>query len=545
MRLAIAQLNPTVGDLKGNAERIIASIAQASAGGCELILFSELALCGYPPEDLLLAPGFLEEIEVQLNRIAAESKEITVILGTVCQNQRQPRSLFNSAAIMQHGRILGYYHKQLLPNYDVFNERRYFEPGNRCGLFEINGKKIAITICEDIWQNSGLLQTASYHHDPVIALQAHRPDVLLNLSSSPYSFNKAETRLEVAKRAAAALDCPIVLCNQVGANDSLLFDGYSCVFHKTGALACLCKGFVEDLCMIDTDKLPESVSDERNALKDLYSALVMGVRDYFHKSGNKKACLGLSGGIDSALVACIAADALGPENVLGLAMPSRFSSEGSLTDAQALAKTLGITYQQLSIEPTFSSYLDLFRNIFSNSDLGVTAENLQARIRGAILMAYANQTGALLLNTGNKSELAMGYCTLYGDMCGAVAVIGDVMKSKVYELASLLNQSKEIIPWNTIRKAPSAELRPNQKDADSLPDYPTLDTILAEFIEEGASPEQIHAKHGYPISFVKDIVKRVFNNEHKRRQGPTILRVTEKALTPACGRRVPIVQGWQ
>jgi NAD+ synthase (glutamine-hydrolysing) len=543
MRLAIAQLNPTVGDLKGNTDRIIASIDQAQEKECRFILFSELALCGYPPEDLLFEPGFIEDMQHSLMRIVDHSKGIAVVVGLVRKDKNR---LYNSAAVIDEGQLIGFYDKHLLPTYDVFDESRYFEPGTESSLWNIAGKWIGITICEDIWQHSNLLSETDYCRDPVQMLKSQPPlDLLFNLSASPYSLKKLKTRLEVVKKTAASLKCPVALCNQVGGNDSLLFDGHSCLVNSEGQLIYISKGFSEDMIIVDLDCQALPIIPPSHAINSLYDSLVMGVRDYFHKTGHRRACLGLSGGIDSALVACIAADALGAENVLAIGMPSRFSSKESLTDSEELVKNLGIAFRQISIESPFSAFLHLLQEPLQIGDLGMTAENLQARIRGMLLMAHSNQLGYLLLNTGNKSELAMGYCTLYGDMCGALSVLGDVTKTNIYALARCINQEKEVIPWNIIEKAPSAELRPNQKDTDSLPDYAVLDAILEAYIEEGLHPEEISAKLGHPTEFILAIVSKIYLNEYKRRQTPPILRVTEKALTPSAGRKVPIAQRWK
>ncbi len=428
----------------------------------------------------------------------------------------------------------------LLPTYDVFDERRFFEPGTTPRVWNFFGKKVAITICEDIWQHSALLRYTSYARDPVVELAALQPDLLLNISASPYSVSKLQNRFNVGLRAAETLHCPVVLCNQVGGNDSLIFDGYSYHLDAAGQLIDLCAGFKEDLHLIDLDanSPPQVFKDE--AVSNLNEALVLGLHDYFQKSGFKKACLGLSGGIDSALVASLAAQALGPENVLGVGMPSRFSSQGSIDDARQLAKNLNIEYREISIEKPFQGYLDLLIPEFEGKTADVTEENLQARIRGMILMALSNKLGYIVLSTGNKSELAMGYATLYGDMCGGLGVINDLSKMQVYALSRWINREKEIIPWNTIQKPPSAELRLNQKDSDSLPDYQIVDNVLQDYVEAYLSPAKIAEKHGYPLALVQDLIQRIHRAEYKRRQAPPGLRVTEKAFS--VGRRFPIVQ---
>lgn len=544
MRILLVQMNPTVGDLKGNSEKILHAFEQAKKQQADLVLFPELSLSGYPPEDLLLLPHFIQATQQQLESLIPFTKGFTAILGVPRQNPSlTEKNLYNSAAIISDGKLAGFYDKALLPTYDVFDERRYFEPGNTLTLWSIAGKKVAITICEDIWQHSGILESTSYKTDPIMHYQSLKPDLLVNLSASPYHFAKASTRVQVCAAAAKTLNCPILLCNQVGGNDSLIFDGYSMHINNEGQLVQLAKGFQEDCLLVDTkDKTPLSAAPFADSLGDLYHALVLGVRDYFKKLGFQKACLGLSGGIDSALVACIAVDALGKEQVHGLLMPSRFSSPGSIQDAEQLAKNLGISYTQISIEPPFQSYLDLLQPHFHGKSFDTTEENLQARIRGMILMAFSNKHGYLVLSTGNKSELALGYSTLYGDMCGGLAVISDVTKGQVYALSNWINRQQKIIPQTTIDKPPSAELRPNQKDSDSLPDYEVVDTVLQAYVEEHRSPEEIASKFDYPLLLVKDLVRKIHLNEYKRRQSAPGLRVSTKAFS--IGRRFPIVQRW-
>ncbi|NDE82679.1 MAG: NAD+ synthase, partial [Chlamydiia bacterium] len=452
------------------------------------------------------------------------------------------KPLLNSAAVIENGRLIGFQDKWLLPTYDVFDERRYFEPGTKTQIWEYKGVKYGITICEDIWGHAGCVDLTHYGHDPIRALKAHYPDVLLNLSASPYHYEKPDTRAYVCAQAAKTLGCPILLCCQVGGNDQLVFDGYSMYVDKDGQLGQIAKGFEEDQLIIDLSQKGNAGSLRYDPLHDLYSALVLGVKDYFYKSGFKKACLGLSGGIDSALVACIAVEALGKENVVAIAMPSRFSSIESLQDARSLALNLGITLEEVSIEMPFQSFLDLLGPYFENRVADVTEENLQARIRGMILMAFSNKFGYVVLSTGNKSELAMGYCTLYGDMCGGLSVISDVVKTQVYTLSRWINRDREIIPVSTIDKPPSAELKLNQKDTDSLPEYDIVDKVLQGYIEDYLSPEETATKYQLSLELVLDLVKRIHKAEYKRRQAPPGIRVSKKAFP--VGRRYPIVQKW-
>lgn len=543
MRVALAQINPIVGDLKGNTKKILQGIARARDASAAIVLFPELALCGYPPEDLLLLPHFIESLNSHLQEIIAASHGITTVVGTVRLNPLgKEKHLHNSAAVISDGKLLGFQDKTLLPTYDVFDERRYFEPAEETRLWTIAGKKVGIAICEDIWEHADILHYSDYRKDPVQELKALNPDLLLNLSASPYSTSHFNDRLTVCSQAAVALNCPLLYCNQVGANDSLIFDGYSFWLNGKGEFMDAAKGFEEDFLIADVPSTQKSRAFLEDSMQDLYRALVLGVRDYFTKSGFKKACLGLSGGIDSGLVACIAVEALGKENLLAVGMPSRYTSESSRADAAILVKNLGIPYEEISIEGPFVSYLELLEPHFLNKKPDLTEENLQARIRGMILMALSNKHGYIVLSTGNKSELAVGYSTLYGDMCGGLAVISDVTKMQVYALAEWINRKEEIIPWTMIRKAPTAELRPNQKDSDTLPDYEVLDTILIAYIEDHSSPEEIATRFNYPLELIHSIIKKVHQSEFKRRQSPPGLRVSDKAFT--VGRHFPIVQKW-
>jgi NAD+ synthase (glutamine-hydrolysing) len=485
-------------------------------------------------------PHFIRAVESHLQKIVEACQEIIAIVGMPRLNpDLMEKNLFNSAAVIQNGVLLGFQDKMLLPTYDVFSERRYFEPASRPRTWNLLGVPVAITICEDIWQHSEFVRSTLYRTDPILDLLPQKPALLLNLSSSPYSFDKTSQRLKVCSKAAETLGCPVLMCNQVGGNDSLIFDGYSFYVDQRGSLVNYGKGFEEDDLIVDLNQEAHPKHLELDKIGDLYKALVLGLRDYFEKSGFKKACLGLSGGIDSALVACIAVEALGKDNVLALGMPSRYSSEESLRDAEDLTKNLQIEFRVISIETVFQSYLDLLTPSFRGKQPDVTEENLQARARGMILMAFSNKFGYIILSTGNKSELAMGYATLYGDMCGGLGVISDVTKMQVYALARWINREKEVIPQNTIVKPPSAELRPGQKDSDTLPAYEIVDTVLQEYVEEHRSPEEIAEIHKYPLALVKDLVWRIHRNEYKRRQAAPGLRVTSKSFS--VGRRFPIV----
>lgn len=542
MRILAAQINPTIGDLKGNTERIIQAIQRGRSQGADLVLFPELTISGYPPEDFLLLPHFIDAVARHLEEIVQATEGIAAIVGLPRQNPLQyEKTLCNSAALINNRIIEGFADKILLPTYDVFDERRYFEPGDKVCVWPLKGYQIGVTICEDLWQHSGYLQSTSYRRDPVLELQQENPSFVVNLSASPFNLNKFSTRLEVCLRTAKTLKCPVILCNQVGGNDSLIFDGCSLSVNEEGLLHCAA-GFKEDDLLIDLSEKTVPQLFERHEMEDLYQALVLGIRDYFRKLGFHKACLGLSGGIDSAVVACLAVEALGADQVLALGMPSRYSSPESSHDAFQLAHQLGIEYREISIESPFESYLKLLAPEFEGRAFDTTEENLQARIRGMLLMAFSNKFGYLVLSTGNKSELAMGYSTLYGDMCGGLAVIGDVTKEQIYALARWINRHSEVIPNHTIMRPPSAELRPNQKDIDSLPDYAIVDQVLQAYIEGHRSPEWIAEKFGYQRTLVEDLIKRIHTNEYKRRQAPLVLRVSEKAFS--IGRRFPIVQKW-
>lgn len=541
MRVLLAQINPIIGDLPGNARKIKEAFKEARAQRADIVLFPELCLTGYPPEDFLHLPHFMDAVEETLKELVKESLGLIAIVGLPRRNpDRGEKKHFNSAAVLNHGALMGYYDKMLLPTYDVFDEARFFEPGSSARVWNLWGKRVAITICEDIWKHSAIGRYTAYRRDPVAELAAHQPDFVLNLSASPFSVSKISNRLQVCLQAAKSLYCPLLLCNQVGGNDSLIYDGYSLYAGAEGQLLDYAAGFKEDLHLVDLSQQLPPKELPIDPVANLYQALVLGLRDYFLKAGFKKACLGLSGGVDSALVACLAAEALGAENVLGVGMPSRFSSENSIVDARQLAQNLKIPYREIPIESPFQSYLDLLSPQFEGKPFDSTEENLQARIRGMILMALSNKLGYIVLSTGNKSELAMGYSTLYGDLCGGLGVISDVQKMQVYALANWINRGGEIIPWSTIQKPPSAELRPNQKDSDSLPEYPVVDAVLEDYVTGYMSPEEIASKHRFPLELVYNLIRRIHAAEYKRRQSPPGLRVSEKAFS--VGRRFPIVQ---
>lgn len=544
MRIFLAQINPIVGDLKNNGNKIIKTLDLAREKNAEIVVFPEMSICGYPPEDLLLHHSFIEDVEKELTRIIEKTKSLFVLVGLPRKNiLEREKPLFNSVAVIYNQKLLGFKDKTLLPTYDVFDERRYFEPGKEQKIFEFKGKKIGVFVCEDIWEHSGSIEVTKYNRDPVKELKELSPDLTFNLSSSPYYFKKKNLRISVCQKAAASLNCPMIFCNQVGANDQLVFDGYSFYVDGKGTILEMAKGFAEDFLLIDTEEKKHPKEFPQDPVEDLYSALVIGVKDYFYKQGFKKAILGLSGGVDSALVACIAQEALGKENVLALSMPSRYSSLASFEDAFLLCNNLGIELKDISIDHTYQVYLDLFSPFFYEKKRDITEENIQARIRGMILMAFSNKFGYIVLSTGNKSEMAMGFCTLYGDMCGGLGVLIDVSKANVYTLCRWINENKNnVIPESILTKAPSAELRENQKDQDTLPPYEIIDAVLEDYIEECLSIEQIVKKRKIGLALVEDVVRKIHLAEYKRRQSPPGIRVTKKSFSK--GRNFPIVQKW-
>lgn len=540
MKVALAQINTTVGDIPGNEEKIRAAYERAVRSGADVLVAPELALTGYPPRDLVLNHAFVENNLRAVERLARLSKTTAIITGFIGRNDKQPgRKATNAIALLQHGKILATRTKTLLPTYDVFDEDRYFEPATENAPVIFNGIRIGLTVCEDVWNDEDFWDDRRYRRNPAVELVAAGAEIIFNASASPWHQGKNRTRREMLASLAAKAGRPIVYCNLVGGNDELVFDGHSLVLDARGQLLAEGKNFDEDFLVVNLETAgPQPLADLAEE-EMIYRALVLGTRDYLHKCGFKSAVLGLSGGIDSALTAAIAADALGRENVRGVALPSQFSSQGSLDDAERLAKNLGIQYDVIPIQPMFVSAKEQLKTVFSGRAEDTTEENIQARLRGVILMSMSNKFGSLLLTTGNKSELAVGYCTLYGDMCGGLAVISDVPKTMVYRLAKWLNREREIIPPDSITKAPSAELRPNQTDQDSLPPYETLDAILNSYVVEGRTAVEI-IKAGFDKAIVQRVIRLINLNEYKRRQAAPGLKVTTKAF--GVGRRVPVAQ---
>jgi len=545
MRIGLAQLNTIVGDLAGNRRRILDAYRALVAQGAELVLFPELIVCGYPPRDLLLKKRFVRDVEESTRAIAAEIGDVPAVIGTVEANANGTgRPAFNAAAFCHRGRILHSAHKCLLPTYDVFDEDRYFEPATAPTVVEFAGKRIGLTICEDIWTHEMVPTRRLYDaQTPVAQLAAQRCDLVLNLSASPWNCGKGLVRSALVADTARAIGAPVAYVNSIGGNDELIFDGRSLACSANGELLGGLAAFREELRVIDL-RAPAAAGSvhstyNQEELADIYDALVLGVRDYAHKTGFKKALIGLSGGIDSALVAVLAAEALGKENVTGVSLPSVISSQHSKDDAAILARHLGIHFHTVSIADVVGSAEATLAPLFAGTARDIAEENIQARARGLLLMAMSNKFNSLLLTTGNKSELAVGYCTLYGDMCGGLAVISDVFKTQVYALSRWINREREIIPQNTIDKAPSAELRPNQTDQDSLPPYDQLDAILKGYVEEGLARADLVAQ-GFPQAVVHDVVRKVDLSEYKRKQAAPGLKITPLAF--GVGRRIPIVQ---
>jgi len=541
MKIALCQINTKVGDLQRNTDLIIKNINKAKEKGIDLIVFTELSITGYPPKDLLDFECFVNDNLKCLDKIRESSENIAVICGYVDINPNLTgKKCYNAAAFINNGELVAKYYKRLLPFYDVFDETRYFEPGQKELIVDFKGKKLGITICEDLWNDKDYWKRQLYHVDPAEKLVKNGIDAIINISASPYLLNKEKDRFSIMKNTAVKNNIPIFYINQVGGNDDLLFDGVSFVIDSKGEIKARCKDFEEDFAVYDFDSSKGDVHYiSESEEESLFKALCVGVKDYCGKIGFKKVVIGLSGGIDSAVTAAIAVCALGKENVTGITMPSMYSSEGSVSDSEKLAHSLDIEFLNVPIVDMFSTYTDIF-NKKSSNDVDLAEENLQARIRANILMMYSNRYGHMLLTTGNKSELSVGYCTLYGDMCGGLAVLSDVPKVMVYRLARYINRNIEIIPEDTITKPPSAELRPDQKDMDSLPPYEILDDILKMFVEENKSIKEMSKK--YPEELVKDIVKKINNCEYKRRQAALGLKVTTKAF--GVGRRFPIVQGY-
>lgn len=582
MKIAIAQLNPTIGDLRGNAQQILLATQQAAVQGVQLVLTPELSLCGYPPRDLLMQPAFVAEMAAVLTQLALDlPPQVAVLVGTVVANDQSPytggKPLFNSTALLQQGKVEQRFHKRLLPTYDVFDDDRYFEPGLESQTFILDGIRIGVTICEDLWNDENFWGKRNYAIDPLAELADQGVDLIVNLSGSPYSVSKQRLREAMLQQATQTYGQPILYANQVGGNDDLIFDGNSVGFNRQGQMVCRAKAFESDLVLVDFDPVscdlqvgsiaPQPETEDA----EIWCALVLGVRDYVRKCGFSKVVLGLSGGIDSALVATIAAAAVGAEQVLGVLMPSPYSSDHSVNDALELAANLGIQTQILPIGDLMKTYDQTFADLFADTTFGLAEENIQSRIRGNLLMAISNKFGHLLISTGNKSEMAVGYCTLYGDMNGGLAAIVDLPKTCVYSLCRWLNQRMQhgilaeasrmnghsafsvastfrlptsvasIIPTHILTKAPSAELKPGQVDQDSLPPYEILDDILCQFITQHRSPDQIIAS-GHDPATVDRVIKLVSRAEFKRKQAPPGLKITDRAF--GTGWRMPIASRW-
>lgn len=543
MKIALAQINTTIGDFAGNEAKILEAYRRGEEAGVEIVVFPELTITGYPPRDLLLKKSFIAQNLATLDRLAGATGRTAMLVGFVGENKQRPgREATNCVALLRNGRIAAIRTKTLLPTYDVFDEDRYFEPARENRPVEFDAGAVGLTICEDIWNDEDFWPERRYTHNPPMELAEAGAGVIFNISASPWWVGKEATRYDMLRSLAVKARRPVVFCNQVGGNDELIFDGSSLVFNAEGQLIARAKMFEEDFVVADTESKtalqPAAAVEEEK----VYRALVLGLRDYLHKCGFKSAVLGVSGGIDSALVACLAVDALGRENVRSVSLPSQFSSQGSLDDARLLAERLGVSYEVIPIQSAFMTVKKELRQVFAGRAEDTTEENIQARLRGVILMALSNKFGSLLLTTGNKSELAVGYCTLYGDMCGGLAVISDVPKVMVYQLSKHVNRKEPIIPEAVFTKPPSAELRPNQTDQDSLPPYETLDGILRLYIEENQPPFKI-VKAGFEAKLVGEVLGKINRNEYKRRQMAPGLKVTGKAF--GMGRRVPIAQKFE
>ncbi len=542
MKVALAQINPTVGDIENNVIKIVEFGRRAWAAGAELVIFPELAICGYPPMDLLLKESFVHANLDGLRRVREQLKEIAVLVGYVDFNPGSGRPLYNACALLKDGVIQAVQQKTLLPTYDVFDEDRYFEPASTYSPCSINGTSLGLSICEDIWNYRELYPRPRYQVDPIDNLIKHKPQVLINISASPFTAGKEHIRHELVRNQALRHGLTVIYVNQVGGNDELIFDGRSIVINAQGKLIARANAFEEDLMLVDLDKEEGEIKPSaEDKTINTYYALQLGTRDYLRKCGFKKAVMGLSGGIDSAVTCAIAARAIGPQNVIGVAMPSPYSSKSSLEDARQLAENLGVTLKVIPIKEAMAAFDTILKNEFAGVPKDITEENLQARIRGNILMALSNKFGYLVLTTGNKSELAVGYCTLYGDMCGGLAVISDLPKMRVYDVARYINEEagRALIPQSTIDKAPSAELRPDQTDQDVLPPYVVLDGIIEAYVQQRRSPEEI-VRLGYDRQVVEDVITRIDHNEYKRYQAPPGLKVTAQAF--GSGWRMPIAQ---
>jgi NAD+ synthase (glutamine-hydrolysing) len=544
MRIALCQTNPTVGDLAGNAEGVVALARRAAEAGAELAVFPELCVTGYPPLDLLESPAFLEDTDAAVAWIAREVPQgIGVVIGAPVRNREGVgKPLFNAALLLEGGRAVAEVHKVLLPTYDVFDEYRYFEPGGACAPVTFRGLRLGLHVCEDMWNNEEHAEVHRYPRNPVAELAEQGVDLFVNVSASPFSIGKHQARNAIVGAIARRYGVPFVLVNQAGANTEILFDGDSRAHRADGTRVCCAQSFEEHLLLWDTDDLATTCPMRHDATEDLHDALVMGIRDYFQKTGAfSKALVGLSGGIDSAVTCALAVEALGADRVVGVTMPSRYSSEGSVSDSRALAEALGIAFQEISIRPAVEAFEGMLAGAFEGTEPGVAEENIQARARGVTLMALSNKFDYLLLSTGNKSEMAVGYATLYGDMSGGLAVLSDVFKQQVYALARFVNDraGRPLIPEATITKPPSAELRPDQKDEDSLPPYDVLDLVLKLYVEEMRSETAIVHLTGFDEGVVRRVLRMVDLSEYKRRQAAPGLRVSAKAF--GMGRRLPVV----
>ncbi|QQE12634.1 NAD+ synthase [Planctomycetota bacterium] len=558
MRIALSQIDTTVGDLKGNAELILRDIERAKEHKADLIVFPEMTVIGYPPKDLLLKPRVIKQCAEAVEKLAQACTNITALIGyPKVSDKGTGHLLHNAVAVCRDGKIVNHHVKTLLPTYDVFDERRYFEPGDHLVISEVKGQNIGVSICEDLWNEQAIFERPLYEINPIDQIADHGADIIINAAASPYVLGKHEFRLDLMRHVARKHQRPIVYCNAIGGNDELVFDGNSCVINAGGEIIGHAKDFEEDLLVVElpdknnnTDVMAGRIEHSKIGLESVYHALVLGLRDYVRKCGFKKIVMGLSGGIDSALTCAIAVDAIGKENVIGIGMPSRYSSDGSVSDAELLASNLGIEFHVIPIEKAHYAMEGMLDSIFANTEAGVTEENIQARIRGNVMMSISNKFGALLVTTGNKSEMAVGYCTLYGDMCGGFSVLCDVPKTMVYDLSRWINEASNsplhqtygipVIPEDTITKPPSAELRPDQKDQDSLPEYEVLDEIVERYVEKEQSAARIIDEAGFDQDTVLRMVRLIDLNEYKRKQAAPGLKITGRAF--GFGRRMPIAQ---
>jgi NAD+ synthase (glutamine-hydrolysing) len=541
VKIALGQINPTIGDFTGNLNKIIDVSRRAADLGARLTVFSELAICGYPPADFLEKPSFLARCRSAVDELAEASRDLgtALVAGVALEaNGQSGKPAVNAAVLVDKGELLLEQHKRLLPFYDVFDEQRYFSPARSQRVVELDGIRLGISICEDAWNDKLFWPRRLYSIDPMEELMAQHPGLHINLSSSPYWHGKRELRREMLAAIARRDAIPVLLCNQVGGNDSLIFDGSSLAIDARGDLIAQAASFEEDLVLVDPFAAKPIEPPPPDDTEAAWKALVIGTRDYVRKCGFRKALVALSGGIDSALVVAVAAEALGPQNVMAVGMPSPYSSPGSIDDSRALAANLGIRFELIGISGLFSEFTHALEPLFAGMPPDITEENIQSRVRGNLMMAISNKFGALVLTTGNKSEMAVGYCTLYGDMVGALAVIGDLVKTRVSAICRWINRDREIIPPAILEKPPSAELRPDQKDTDSLPPYEVLDPILEAYVERYESPPQIAQENGFPLDLVKQIVRLVERSEYKRQQAAPVLKVTSKSF--GMGRRFPI-----